>query len=316
MFKYIFSSNFSLFKALFSDKPRLNKREQYYAEILKVLFFMLISGIIFSFLNIGYLALLEMFNINISTSSDATIISNSLSSNLIMILSYIITYYLCFYRTRSNITEYQPQESSVKNKKKGVLCLIGFGFAMFGNLVSGLICTVLQYITSIFENDFSKYIQKSITGGTLNYDIKSLDLYSLIVLFIVMVIIPPIVEELIFRKLFYDRLVRFSSATAVYLITILFAFSHGNIQQIIFAMFAGFGFMIVRRYAGSIKYSTLTHLCVNSAAYCSQIILNNQYQDIVLCFVILASCIGAFLLIKDQDYKELLHLEKFKMEGE
>lgn len=305
-----------MFKALFSNKPQLNKREQYYAEIMKVLFFVLISGIIFSFLNTGYLALLEMLNIKISTASDAAIINNSLSSSIILILSYVVTYYLCFYRTASNVSEYKPLEYSGKKKKSGILCLIGFGFAMIGNLVSGFVCSGLQYLTSFFDNSFSKFIQDSINGGALKYDVQSLDLYSLIILFITMVILPPIVEELIFRHLFYERLVRFSTATAVYLVTILFAFSHGNIQQIVFALFAGFGFMIIRRYTGNVKFSVLVHTLVNLSAYCYQIVLNNQYSEIIFGFTIFMAIVGLILFLADKDYKEIWHLEKFKEKGE
>lgn len=80
---------------------------------------------------------------------------------------------------------------------------------------------------------------------------------------ILMVIIAPICEELIFRKLLIDRAVKHGEGVAVVLSGVLFGLFHGNLAQGLYATGLGmfFGFIYVR--TGRIRYSIFLHMIIN-----------------------------------------------------
>lgn len=66
--------------------------------------------------------------------------------------------------------------------------------------------------------------------------------------FLVVVIIAPIGEELIFRKLIIDRISIFGEKTAIVISALIFALFHGNFYQFFYAFFIGalFGYAYVK----------------------------------------------------------------------
>jgi len=80
---------------------------------------------------------------------------------------------------------------------------------------------------------------------------------------LLMVIVGPIFEELIFRKLLIDRAIRYGEGVAVVLSGLLFGLFHGNFAQGIYAFGLGmfFGFIYIR--TGRIRYSIILHMIIN-----------------------------------------------------
>lgn len=80
---------------------------------------------------------------------------------------------------------------------------------------------------------------------------------------LITVILAPIAEEILFRKLLIDRSCRYGERTAILLSGILFGLFHGNLNQFAYAFFLGmfFGFLYVK--TGRILYSILLHMSVN-----------------------------------------------------
>ena len=81
--------------------------------------------------------------------------------------------------------------------------------------------------------------------------------------FIVVAILAPIVEELIFRKLMIDRLSRYGDTVAILTSGIAFGLFHGNFSQFFYAAFLGIIFGYVYAKSGKIKYTIVYHMLVN-----------------------------------------------------
>ncbi len=80
---------------------------------------------------------------------------------------------------------------------------------------------------------------------------------------LIVVIVGPIVEELIFRKLIIDRLSVFGDMTAVLISSLAFGLFHGNLYQLFYA--AGLGFILGYIYTKTrnILYPTVMHMIIN-----------------------------------------------------
>ncbi len=106
-----------------------------------------------------------------------------------------------------------------------------------------------------------------LTNATgLNFTVDSTDLvleHGLGWVLLIAVIIGPIIEEVIFRKVLIDRLVIFGDGIAIVVSALLFGFIHGNFSQFFYATGLGlvFGFVYVR--TGKLKYTIGLHMVFN-----------------------------------------------------
>ncbi len=80
---------------------------------------------------------------------------------------------------------------------------------------------------------------------------------------LVVVIIGPIFEELIFRKFIIDRLSRFGTTLAIVASSIAFGLFHGNFYQLFYAVLLGFvlGYIYVK--TGDVRYPIVMHMLIN-----------------------------------------------------
>ena len=82
-------------------------------------------------------------------------------------------------------------------------------------------------------------------------------------LILIVVIIGPIVEELIFRKLMIDRLSLHGELYAVIVSSVAFGIFHQNVYQLFYATLFGFLLGYVYLKSGNIKLSILLHMVIN-----------------------------------------------------
>lgn len=76
-------------------------------------------------------------------------------------------------------------------------------------------------------------------------------------------ILAPIFEELIFRKLLIDRVIKYGEFCAIMMSGIMFGLFHGNFAQFFFATGLGMLFAFVYARTGRIWYTILLHMVVN-----------------------------------------------------
>lgn len=95
----------------------------------------------------------------------------------------------------------------------------------------------------------------------LNDDPRVLVLYV-----VTIAVIPPIVEELLFRGMILQSLRRYGDGFAVVASAILFGLYHGNFIQMVFAFIAGLAMALVVVRTGSLWTSVLIHLINNGVS--------------------------------------------------
>ena len=76
-------------------------------------------------------------------------------------------------------------------------------------------------------------------------------------------IMAPVFEELIFRKLLIERTIKYGETFSILLSGFMFGLFHGNFQQFFFASFVGMLFAFVFIRTGKIIYPILLHMTVN-----------------------------------------------------
>lgn len=81
--------------------------------------------------------------------------------------------------------------------------------------------------------------------------------------FICIVIISPIAEEIIFRKILLERLLPYGTATAIFGSSLFFGMSHGNIEQFLYTLFSGIIFANLVIISGKLYYSIFMHMMIN-----------------------------------------------------
>jgi membrane protease YdiL (CAAX protease family) len=139
----------------------------------------------------------------------------------------------------------------------------------------------------------------------LNDDPLVIALYALSV-----VVIPPIVEEMMFRGMILQGLRRFGDGFAVVASAALFGLYHGNLAQTVFAFLCGLvlGFVVIR--TNSLLPSILIHAVNNASAVALQMVERYRGGDAAVAagdkraVVLLALGLLSFfyLLLKDRRF--------------
>ena len=119
------------------------------------------------------------------------------------------------------------------------------------NAVGGLVALA----TELFFNRAGYSVAMEIPFG------ESKGAYVLMLIYVLAV--GPLVEELIFRGLLMNHLLRFGERFAVYATAVLFALMHGNLSQFAPALLTGLVLGYVRVKSGSLRLTMLAHLLNN-----------------------------------------------------
>lgn len=102
-----------------------------------------------------------------------------------------------------------------------------------------------------------------LSGGTAENQIAELAMDNNPLKIVVMVILAPVMEEFVFRKLIIDRTARYGEKVAVFLSALTFGLFHMNLFQFFYAFGIGLvlGYLYVR--TGRLRYTVLIHGIVN-----------------------------------------------------
>ena len=86
---------------------------------------------------------------------------------------------------------------------------------------------------------------------------------NLFLTFVFAVVLAPIFEELLFRKLLIDRAIRYGEGSAILISSLYFALFHGNLFQFFYAFALGAMFAFIYVKTGKLRYSILLHMIIN-----------------------------------------------------
>ncbi len=92
-------------------------------------------------------------------------------------------------------------------------------------------------------------------------------------------ILAPIFEELIFRKVLIDRMVKYGELAAILMSGLMFGLFHGNFSQFFFATGLGLFFAFIYIRTGKVWYTILFHMIINLSSSVITVYLANMYLD-------------------------------------
>ena len=118
-----------------------------------------------------------------------------------------------------------------------------------------------SYISNIILAMFSMALGGNVTAqNPVTTVIESTPLWATI-LFVV--ILAPILEELLFRKILCKRLLLLGEGYAIIIPSAIFALCHGNFFQIFYAFTLGCFFSFIYVRTGKLHYTILYHMAIN-----------------------------------------------------
>ena len=98
-------------------------------------------------------------------------------------------------------------------------------------------------------------------------------------IFLCTVVLAPLTEELLFRKLLLDRLYFMNGAVAVFASGFSFGLIHGNFSQFFYAFFLGCLLAVLYRRTGRLSYCVGLHAFVNCIGAFIPLLLRSMIQE-------------------------------------
>jgi len=132
-------------------------------------------------------------------------------------------------------------------------------------ILTFIIMQAATYIFSYVAN-FVNIIVEYLVSDYVRYDVSTEIIPAdapILPVIIAAVILAPIVEELMFRKIMIDRLSVYGDRLALVVSSVSFALFHGNVTQGIYTIIGGLAFGYVYIKSRNVKLSILLHMLMN-----------------------------------------------------
>ena len=206
-------------------------------------------GIAYAIFSIGVTCVQLFISFGLGTMFPEYVQSNSIIFSLMLV---VISVDLIGFPLIFGLTKRIPSRDIPKTKT-GFLGFLPYIFMTFAILVPGTIVGTIVHraITLPFGGDGSNVIAELLMNS------------NPIPRIIVIGILAPIFEELIFRKLLIDRLSRYGSFIAIIVSGLFFGLFHGNFSQFFFATGIGLLFAFLYAKTGKILLTIILHMIVN-----------------------------------------------------
>jgi len=142
----------------------------------------------------------------------------------------------------------KPTCEKIKFSELALLTLIAEALMLFGSFIGNYMSHIIGLLLGFTP---SNSLDEMLEGTPIWLIILSV------------VILAPIVEEIIFRKMIIDRLSRFGGAFSVIISSVAFALIHANIYQFPYAFAVGLLLGYVYYRSGDIRYTIAIHMIMN-----------------------------------------------------
>ncbi len=191
------------------------------------------------------------------------------SSALFQLLLRILPAYLLGVPLVWGLLSGMPKKAPKRGKLGAVGWISFFAVSYYGISAGSYIGNSLMAMIEFFRG-------AEITNAVSDTISSSPPLFTLLL----MVIVAPIAEELLYRKLLIDRLLPYSEKFAVLVSAILFGLLHGNFYQFFYAVLVGliFGYVYVK--TGNILHTILMHMLLNFTGSIISNFLSNHITEV------------------------------------
>ena len=201
--------------------------------------------------------------------------------------------YKVFKKRPSAIVPVSDKMSLAKLVKFLCVCIF---FMISGSLIGNFVTDLISSLTG-----------RSV-GSVVSDIVKSMEPLEV---FILAVIVGPVFEELVFRKLLIDNLYRYGTVFACTVSALVFGLYHGNFEQFFYAFFVGIILSYVYCVYGKIMYPIILHVILNAVGSFVPLCIGfgetteiTLFQMIYLYFYIFSFISGGFIFISK--FKESL----------
>ena len=140
------------------------------------------------------------------------------------------------------------EKHSMRPGQIAIAFLMAYGILVIGNLIGLGLTTGIGLLKG---SPVQNVLLNIITGS------------SLWVTAVFTVLCAPVFEELLFRKLICDKVIKYGEGCAVILSGLLFGLFHMNFNQFFYAFFLGCFFAFIYVKTGNLKYTILLHMMIN-----------------------------------------------------
>ncbi len=128
-------------------------------------------------------------------------------------------------------------------------------------------CLFITYFLMIVANIVGMVLNSLIGNATGNGAVNPLmdvvDGMSPIVMIVIVAVLAPVWEELLFRKFLIDRVVNYGEVTAMLMSGVMFGLYHGNLAQCAYAFAIGCFLAFIYIRTGKIGYTIAIHMFIN-----------------------------------------------------
>ncbi len=164
------------------------------------------------------------------------------------------------------IEEYEQSEDNARSL--GIAnFLSAFSICVFMMVVGALVGSILTMaLNSLFGTNNTAAVQELILEGGMFWKILTI------------VILAPMFEEYIFRKMIIDNMLVFGDVPAIMTSAAMFGLFHGNFSQMFYAFGIGLVFALVYTKTGRLRYSILLHMIIN---FCGSILVPLLAADLL-----------------------------------
>ena len=171
--------------------------------------------------------------------------------DVLMILSVVIVYG-CAMPLIAVLVKGMEVQKPERHKMRWWQFLLAFvmcySMVFVSNIVGVGITTVIGLLKgSAVENNMAGLV----AGG------------NMLINFVGIVVLAPIVEELVFRKLIIDRTAKYGQGIAILTSGLMFGLFHGNLNQFAYAMVLGCFFAFLYLRTGNLKITIAMHAIIN-----------------------------------------------------
>lgn len=197
------------------------------------------------------------------------------------------------------------------------------------NLISMAAAVIMGFSFIPFISLVNQLSMVFVKNTTINRATEAAEKYPVIVMLLLAAVIPSAVEELFFRGVFFTAYRRKGIIKGAILSAILFGLLHGNLNQLAYAIVAGFIFAMTDYAGGSVVYSMIIHMMINATTVVGLynfklksslegiIYFSKNYKSVgeVLKYMFLPAVIGLIItvcmysVIRKSSYKTVEQLE-------
>ena len=223
-----------------------------------------------NYLILGILAIIfQIIILNILAMTNSEFLNDI---NSLTCISSICNYFLpfpIFYWLMKKLKNTKIEKNNLNIKTLILYMGISLTLMWIGNII-GLIITML--LSGAMQTVINNPVQQLINSTNIWLNL------------IIISIMAPICEEILFRKFLIDKTIKYGAKISIILSAVLFALFHGNLNQFFYAFLIGGFFAYVYIKTGKITYSIILHAVVNIMGSVFSIIFANAVNNIQINF--------------------------------